>query len=40
MKLKKSGQRQLWTEAQRRCRLSDEAAWVAHNVDPSVGTSE
>jgi hypothetical protein len=32
MKLKKSDQQQLWTEAQRRCRLSDEAVRMAKEL--------
>jgi len=31
-KLKKSDQQQLWTEAQRRCRLSDEAVRMAKEL--------
>ena len=31
-KLKKSDQQQLWTEAQRRCRLSDEAVRLAKEL--------
>lgn len=32
MKLKRSDQQQLWTEAQRRCRLSDEAVRMAKEM--------
>src|SRR5919199_5611044 len=32
MKLKKSDQQQLWAEAQRRCRLSDEAVRMAKEL--------
>jgi hypothetical protein len=32
MKLKKSDQQQLWVEAQRRCRLSDEAVRMAREL--------
>ena len=32
MKLKKSDQQQLWAEAQRRCRLSDEAVRMAREL--------
>jgi hypothetical protein len=32
MKLKKADQQQLWTEAQRRCRLSDEAVQMAKEL--------
>lgn len=32
MKLKKSDQQQLWVEAQRRCRLSDEAVRMAKEL--------
>ncbi len=32
MKLRKSNQQQLWTEAQRRCRLSDEAVRMAKEL--------
>ncbi len=32
MKLKKSNQQQLWAEAQRRCRLSDEAVRMAREL--------
>jgi hypothetical protein len=34
-KLKKSDQQQLWTEAQWRCRLSDEAVRMAKELGPS-----
>jgi hypothetical protein len=32
VKLKKSDQQQLWAEAQRRCRLSDEAVRIAKEL--------
>ena len=38
MKLKKSDQQQLWAEAQRRCRLSDEAVRMAKELGMGPGS--